>query len=81
MNKREKEVCYQIAMGRGFPDNWEYSINKLGYQTPGGRYFVGDIDIKKEIDNHTCSICGDGPDPDIRWLRIGCFYELTEVSK
>lgn len=74
---KKKEIVYEIAMGR-VPGGWEKDPTRIGWKK--GKQFVGALEVEKEIGNHTCAICGDGPDPDIRYLRIGCFYDLNEVS-
>ena len=80
MKKQEKEALRRIVFDNEPPRGWVKSIDRAGWQTPKGRYFVSDKNIHQETIDNTCAICGDGPDPDIRWLRIACFYELHEIS-
>lgn len=50
------------------------------WQTPKGKKRISQEDVIRWIEDHKCAICGDGPDLDIRYLRISCFYDLTEIS-
>lgn len=62
------------------PAGWHKAVNFLGWESPKGRRRYGRIDLLNEIQKHTCTRCGIYT-KDIRWLRIGFFYDLTEVSK
>ena len=57
-----------------------YNHARLGFSTMTGKNFYGDRELLEEIYNHTCQVCGHSYDPDIRWLRLACFYDLSEVS-
>jgi hypothetical protein len=78
MIKAKQRIAYEIAMGR-VPDGWIYSSS--AYIWRKGRSRITDLEIYKIVKDHTCAICGEGPDPDIRYLRIGCLYDLKEVSE
>lgn len=80
MKKNEKENLI-IRIGRGdVPKGWRKDFNRMGWCSNKGRKFVSDIDVFNWINEHTCAICGNGPDLDIRYLSISCFYDLKEVS-
>lgn len=75
----KKEIIEKLAQ-KIIPKGWDRDLIRLGWKNKG--QFIADIDVYEELKNHTCAVCGgDGYDPDIRWLRIGCFYELKEVSE
>lgn len=31
-------------------------------------------------EDKNCQRCGAGPDPDLRYLRLACFYDLSELG-
>ena len=74
-----EEIIRKIAL-KQIPRGWKFDNNKLGWSTPSGKKFIGALEIEEWLGDHTCAICGDGPDLDIRWLRIACFYDLSEIS-
>lgn len=80
MSKRAQAAleyhAYHGTPKKGYIPN----INRMGFSTPKGKNFYGDADLLQEISDHTCTRCNSGYDPDIRWLRIGFFYELNELS-
>jgi hypothetical protein len=72
------EVIKEIGMGKT-PKGWRREEDYGGWRK--GKTRIGDREVFDWIQDHTCAICGDGPDLDIRYLRIGCFYDLTEISR
>ena len=76
---KKTEVIEEIAQNK-IPKGWQKDLTKFGWKK--GRQFIGEMEVYLCLKDHTCAVCGgDGFDPDIRWLRIGCFYELKEVSE
>jgi len=74
-NKRRAKI--KIAMGDE-PQGWQRSHAKMAWEN--GDELIKDEEINEWKENHTCDICGDGPDRDIRSLKVDCFYNLKEVS-
>lgn len=78
----DEQKKYQLFIDLNYykrkPRYWKQAGNYFGWRR--GKLVVGDNEVLKDLQSHTCAVCGSGYDPDIRWLRIGCFYDLTEVS-
>ena len=62
------------------PSRWERDVARRGWSSPDGEQFISDRDVREKTFSYTCSICGEGPDRDIRHLAIDCLYDVSEVS-
>lgn len=60
------------------PRYWKQDATRLGWKR--SKLFISNEEILQDLEDHTCAVCQDGYEPDIRWLRISCFYDLSEVS-
>ena len=80
-DERKRQIISNKVFHNKLPKGWKYDFNRHAISSAGGRDSISDMEIQEYIGDHTCAICGDGPDADIRYLRIGCFYELKEVSE
>ena len=76
--KREKDEAIEIIARGENTDGWVRDEDGLIWRN--GEETITDLEVAECIREHTCAVCGYGYDPDIRTLRIGCFYELAEVS-
>lgn len=70
----------RLVFEKSPPYKWRKDVAMRGWVSPHGKKFIAERDVWRETTIHTCAICGDGPDRDIRHLAIDCFYDLSEVS-